>query len=202
MLPKKIDYDGPYVFKGAPDRLHIVFASREAFLETPVKALWAREVANLRTLLALQRWVAVRRDLWEDWGRLAETDNRDAIVAHMEKLLAEQPIGEVMGTIVRRIDGDDRLISLGEMVFGAGGLRMEELYRHRFATAQARDRFLDWFHTGDNMQAAEELVHVGFCLGTDAVGRALDRIAVEMPKRAPAPDAWSLADGRRRKRAR
>ncbi len=201
MLSKIIDNNvTKYLFMASPDRLSLVFARRTAFAqENPVQALWVRAVADTRTLLSLQRWVAVRRDMWEVWGRLAEAVGPASIVSHMEKLLDESPVGEVTGTIVHRDESDACVLSLGETLFGHGGLQMEELYRHRFASPEMGDRFFEWFYTGDNMGAAEVLVHIGFNAGTDAVGELMDRIAVEMPESVPASGPASRRPSRRQR---
>lgn len=190
MLPKIIDNNEPYTFMSSPDRLSLVFASKHEFEHGGmIQPLWVRETADARTLQALQRWVAVRRDLWTGWGKLATAVGHAAMARHMERLLDASPLGEVVGTFVHLNDDDAHAITLGETVSGADGLAFETLYVHRFASRQMRERFFAWFNTGNNNRAAEELVHFGFNTGTDTVGELLDRIAVEMPEPASASGA-------------
>lgn len=190
MLPKIIDNNEPYTFMLRPDRLSLVFASKHEFEHGGmIQPLWVRETADARALQALLRWVAVRRDLWTAWGKLATAVGHAAMVRHMERLLEASPLGEVVGTFVRRHDDDARAITLGETLAGGAGLAFDTLYVHRFASPQMRERFFAWFNTGNNNRAAEELVHVGYNTGTDTVGELLDRIAAEMPGAAPASGA-------------
>lgn len=179
MLPKIIDNSDAYSFMASHNGgLAIGFATAEAFARGgAIEMLWAQNVPDERTLLAMQRWVAVRRHLWESWGQLAEAIGRSAFIDHMAKLLTDEPIGEVMGTTIHRAEDDDHAIILGEILSTRLGIQTEELYCHRFGSPQLRTRFFDWLHTGDNHRASEELVQIAFNLGTDAVANALDTIA-------------------------
>lgn len=179
MLPRIIDNTEKYSFMASRNgRLSIGFASAEAFARVgEIPVLWAQEVPDERTLLAMLRWVAVRRHLWDAWGRLAEAVGQQAFGRHMERLLTENPIGEVTGTLVHKVEDDDRAIVLGEVLSTRTGLKTDQLYRHRFGSTLARQRFFDWLYTSDNLSAAEELVLIGFNMGTDAVAEALETIA-------------------------
>lgn len=202
-MPKIIDNNEPYSFRSCPDRLSLVFTSKHELEHCGmIQPLWVHETADARTLLALQRWLAVRRDLWTGWGKLATAVGHAAMARHMERLLDASPLGEVIGTFVHLHDDDASAITLGETLAGGAGLAFETLYVHRFASPQMRERFFEWFHTGNNNRAAEELVHVGFNTGTDFVGDLLDRIAAEMPEAAPTTNAPASMHIARRRRTR
>lgn len=203
MLPKVIDNNEPYTFMSSPDRLSLLFASKlELEHGGLIQPLWVRETANARTLQALLRWVAVRRDLWTAWGKLATTVGHVAIARHIERLLEASPLREVVGTFVYPHDDDACTIILGETLAGGAGLAFDTLYLHRFASPQMRERFFTRFNTGDNNRAAEELVHIGYNIGTDTVGDLLDRIAAEMPTAAPAHTTPEARFAGRRRRTR
>jgi hypothetical protein len=178
MLPINIEEDETYKFVVNRERsLCIVFARPEmTIVNGPVEALWHREAADERSLRALIRWAGVRRARWQDWGRLAEEIGREAFYQHMRDLMATEPPAECTGTVVQRED-DPQEIVMGEMMHGAAGIHVEELYRHRFPSSAARDAFYDWFCTGRNCDLAADLLQIGFSQGTAALGEVLNEIA-------------------------
>lgn len=196
MLPPFIDNTERYRFViDRRNTLCIVFAT-QAMLEAngPVTPLWHREAGDARSLDALIRWVAVRRDRWQEWGRLAEALGAEAFYAHMRERMAVEPIAERTATIVQRQD-DPNEILIGEMMHGPQGLFVEPLYVHRFATPEALAAFYDWFNAEQNYQDVEGLVRVAFGEGTAVLGGILDKIA------ASTGSAITRAERRRRAKA-
>lgn len=196
MLPSYIDNTEPYRFViDRRNTLCIVFAT-QAMLTTngPVVPLWHREAGDARSLNVLIRWIAVRRDRWQEWGRLAEALGAEGFYAHMRERMAAEPIAECTGTVVKRRD-DPVEILISDLMHGPHGIFLEPLYLHRFATPEAREAFYDWFLAGDNHESIEALVGVAFSDGTAVVGALLDRLA----ETAPAP--LKRAGRRRRTKA-
>lgn len=183
MLPTHIANDEIYTFRiDQRSGLYILFATQEMIGRGgAVEPLWHREAGDLRSLEALTRWVGVRRGKWQQWGRLAETVGRDAFYQHMHDLMTAEPPAICTGTVVQRQD-DPHEIVFGEMLHGMTGVYIEELYRHRFGTPQARDSFYDWFFTDQNCDSAAALLQIGYSRGTAALGDALDEIAAQRSK--------------------
>lgn len=174
--------------------LRIVFTSQEMMeRKGQVEPLWHREAGDQRSFEALIRWAGVRRAKWQIWGELAETIGRDAFYQHMRDLMAAEPVVECTGTVVQRQEDPCELV-MGEMMHGITGIQVEELYRHRFASPQARDSFYDWFFTDRNCGLAAALLQIGYSHGTSALGDALDEIAAQGGK--------PLSRAERRRRAK
>ena len=177
MLLTHIDPNARHTF--AADRrngFHLLFVTTDMLKQSYFEPHWVREAGDERSFAALLRWTSVRRDQWQAWGRLAEAIGREAFYQHMRDLMTAEPIAECTGTVVQRQD-DIREIVLGEMLAGTDGVVIEELYRHRFASAAARDRFYDWFYTDRNCDSVAALLQIGYNQGTAALGRALDALA-------------------------
>jgi hypothetical protein len=137
---------------------------------------WVGTCLDRGTLNALVRWLAFRRDQWQDWGRLAERIGRDAFAQHMHEMRAVEPLKHVIGTTMMLQD-DPCEVTIGEQLQDESRVRTELIYRHRFASAAMRNRFHRWFHTGDNFYALEGLVHLAYSGGAKALGIELDRLA-------------------------
>ncbi|MDH7971286.1 hypothetical protein QH494_03760 [Sphingomonas sp. AR_OL41] len=196
MLLSHIDDTEPYRF--VIDRrttLCIVFAT-QAMLEHNgmVEPLWHREAADARSLDALVRWVAVRRNRWLEWGQMAEALGQPAFYQHMRDRMEIEPIAERTGTMVQKRD-DPAEILISDMLHGPQGMFTEPLYLHRFRSAAARKAFYDWFYSGENHEDIEALVQVAFAHGTEVLGRILDEIA------ASANSTSRVPTGRRRGKA-
>lgn len=191
MLLSHIDNTEPYRFViDRRNTLCIVFAT-QAMLEFngPVAPLWHREAGNAQSLDALIRWVAVRRDRWQEWGRLAEALGREEFYQHMRQRMEAEPPALCTGTVVQCQD-DPVEVMFGGMMHGPQGLFLEPLYTHRFASPEARDSFYGWLWSDGNHELADSLVHIAFTAGTAELGRELDRIAAD-------PKPLSRAERRR-----
>ncbi|QXQ06127.1 hypothetical protein KX816_18390 [Sphingosinicellaceae bacterium] len=152
MLLQHIDDSGSHLFVGdIRDGYLFVLLTRAMFERGGhINPLWGRAATDRRTFDELGRWLSIRRDQWPAWGRLAEAVDHEAVGRHMSKLLTETPIAEVIGTVVRKHE-DPVEVVFGEMLFSRNGTDFEEVYRHRFTTSAARDRFRDWMFTHDNI---------------------------------------------------
>lgn len=142
----------------------------------PFVPLWIGTCQDAGTLSALARWLGVRRAQWQDWGKLAERVGAHAFARHMQELIAVEPLGHVVATVVTLQD-DPRELTIAEQIQDAAGTRTELIYQHRFANAAARARFNRWFQTGANVDALEAFVQLAYCKGTKSLGVELDRLA-------------------------
>jgi hypothetical protein len=182
MLPTHIENENYRFVIYNRNPLCILFASQAMInARVPTESLWHREAANKESMRALARWVGVRRASWQEWGRLAEAIGRDAFYRHMHDLMIAEPPALCTGTVVQRQD-DPREIAMGEVTHGASGMRFEVLYRHRFASPAASDRFYDWFLTDRNCDLADSLLQIAYSKGTAALGKILDDLAAETAK--------------------
>lgn len=190
VLPKSIQYNERYIF--VVDRgqgYHLAFVSPEMLSRVksePVEPHWYFECGDERSLDAALRWFAVRRSLWANWGRLVTTAGRQVFSRHIAQLMADDPIAEVLGTMVNR-DDDPCVMSMGQMLAGPTGLRTEILVQHRFKSAAARDLFFDWFATDRNSDDAGPLLNLAFEKGTDALSAILDDAAEALQSRRHDP---------------
>ncbi|MEH3100056.1 hypothetical protein [Sphingomonas adhaesiva] len=75
------------------------------------------------------------------------------------------------------LHADPREITIGEQLQGGSGMRSEPIYRHRFASAEMRDRFGRWLQASDNLHVLEGLVQLAYSEGTKALSLELDRLA-------------------------
>lgn len=196
MLPTHIEENEFYTFAVDQRRgHHVVFATQEMMTRNgSVEPLWHREAGDERSLRALRRWVGVRRDRWQEWGRLAECIGTAAFYQHMRDLMAAEPVEECTGTVVQHGD-DPQEIILGEMMHGLRGVHIETLYRHRFVSPAARSSFFDWFYTDRNCDLAAGLLQVAYSKGTAELGRRLDELVADLQK------PLSRAERRRRAKA-
>lgn len=195
MLQDRIDNSEQYrILIDHRNPLCIVLAS-QAMLEAdgPVDPLWHREAGDARSMDALLRWMAIRRDRWQEWGQLAESLGRPAFYAHMRERMEIEPPAECIGTMVTRLD-DAHEIAISESMHGPQGLFYQLLYVHRFKSADARDRFYEWLYSDDNIHAVDALAQLGYADGAIALGKALDRIVAVKP-------AGNRAERRRRAKA-
>lgn len=195
MLQDRIDNDEHYrILIDHRNPLRIVLAT-QAMLEAkgPVEPLWDREAGDARSMAALLRWVAIRRDRWQEWGQLAEALGPAAFYQHMRERMDAEPPAECIGTMVTRLD-DAHEIAISESMHGPHGLFYQPLYVHRFVSPGARDRFYDWMYCDDNIHAVDALARLGYADGALALGKALDRIAEDRP-------AGNRAERRRRAKA-
>ena len=183
MLCSHIDPNARHTFAFDQRRgFHILFVTQDMLGHSHFEPHWVREAGDERAFKALLRWISVRRDQWQAWGSLAESVGPAAFYQHMRDLMAAEPVAECVGTLVQRQE-DPCEIVLGEMLHGQNGVQMEELYRHRFQSAAAREHFYDWFNTDPNCHSAAALLHIGYAEGTAALGQALDEIAAESAER-------------------
>lgn len=185
MLPEHIDEDGRYQVLADETRgLYLLLVTAD-MLERPVPftPLWAIPCGDYETYLALRRWLSVRRDRWQGWGELAEALGHEAFDRHMRALIGAEPLQHAIATVVQNTHDPLELL-LGEQVESVAGRGVEILYRHRFASADARAGFDRWFGTRRNFLAVEELLKVGYARGTRALGALLDELAAQpTPKR-------------------
>ena len=186
MLPEHISQDEKYKFViDNRQGFYIVFVPGYLFgHHTPFEPLWHRQAGDERSFRALVRWVGVRRARWQEWGRLAEALGRNAFYQHMHDLMIAEPVAECVGWTVQGLD-DPHEVGMGEMIQGPNGLQTEELYRHRFKSAAARDRFFQWFYSDENFNCAPALLQIGYSRGTAELGKTLDELAEEVPKAQP-----------------
>jgi hypothetical protein len=201
MLPAQIEENENYKFvidHGNP--LCVVLASQALLAaNTPVQPLWHREAGDQRSFDALIRWIGVRRARWQEWGRLAEALGRDRFYLHMAERMALEPIRECVASVVQPLD-DPRALRIGEMLNGATGMVIEELYVHHFDTAAKRKQFLDWFYTADNCDHAGALIQVAYSHGTTVLGEMLDQIA-SGPKHSKANRKTARRSARKTRKA-
>ena len=178
MIPEFIDNTETHCFV-LDDRggLCVLFASRAAIARGGVvKPLWYREIADRRTVDALLRWTAMRRDQWSAWGRLGEAAGCDVLNLHIQKLLDAEPIAEIMGTALQ-VSEDPCGVALCEMLSGKAGPHFEVIHSHTFESTEARDRFYAWLHTDENMSVVAELAMLAYNFGTNKVSTTLEKIA-------------------------
>lgn len=196
MLLSHIDNTEPYRF--VIDRrstLCIVLVTQAMLQQNGmVEPLWHREAGDARSLDALIRWVAVRRNRWTEWGQMAETLGRPAFYQHMRERMDAEPIAERTGSVLQQLD-DPTGIMIGDVMHGPQGIFIQPLYHHRFASAAARKAFYDWFYSGENHEDIETLIQVAFVHGTAVLGGMLDDIAASA-------DVKALPRAERRRRAK
>jgi hypothetical protein len=182
VLPKSFDDNEAFVvLADARQGFHLLLVSQDMLAQPmPFDPLWVFECGDQRSLNAASHWLAVRRGQWQECGKLAETQGREALGEHLAELMAAEPVGEVQGTIVR-FDPDPRSLTLGESVFTHGGPRNEILYSHRFSTTGRRKRFLNWFQLNVSNGGPECLINLGVKEGTAALASKLEEIAAGLP---------------------
>lgn len=117
---------------------------------------WHREAGDAGSMDALLRWVAIRRDRWQEWGQLAEDLGPSAFYQHMRERTEAEPPAECIDTMVTRLDAAHE-IAIPESMHGPQGPFHQPLYVHRFASSAARDRFYDWMYSDDNGNAVDAL---------------------------------------------
>lgn len=143
--------------------------------EKPFMPHWVAPCGDRRSLDAMCRWTAARRDKWQEWGELAGRIGRQAFSRHMHQLIEDEPLAEVVGTLFSR--GDDPLeLLLGETLQGPNGLRSEVLYVHRFKTAADYHAFNKLCFKTENRDIPQTLVAVGYNEGSDAVGELIEKL--------------------------
>ena len=179
MLPKTIDHTSRYQFKTADRDGHLFVMLVDQHQAAPIEPLWIRICGNEESRQALQQWLSVRRDEWQELGKLAHELGYEAFAGHVETLMSEAPPGIYQATVVNRPD-DDRQVAFS-MYLSTGGI--EPLYVHTFASAEKRDRFFEWFHSGKNELNADKLVDIAFEKGTLALASELDAIADKQTSR-------------------
>lgn len=179
MLPDIIDLNAAgYTVKVGKSggRLFLLFVDRAGSNKQSSRPHYVRECADRATLAALERWFALRRDLWQEWGRLAEKVGADAFREHMDALLAAEPPPFVAGTVAMPLD-DPHEIAFGEVLQEGTNSRVEVVRVHRFASEDVRRRFLQMREAGDFSQLGLKLLEIGWREGGVAVSRTLDDIA-------------------------
>lgn len=151
---------------------------RNEMLDPPMPAepLWALRFGDQRSFEAAFHWFAVRRGRWQKWGELAKKRGPEALSAHMAELISREPIGEVLGAIIRGAPGS-RMLSLGVMVVTHAGTRREIFYKHRFSTSDERERFINWFCSNASDGSPERLMDLAVREGTGALATKLEEIA-------------------------
>lgn len=189
MLPANIDRNEQFSIVLDDERgFHALLVVGDALgRPEPFVPLWVGTCQDAGTLYALARWLGVRRAEWQKWGKLAERVGTHAFARHMQELIAVEPLGHVVATVLTLQD-DPRELTIAEQTQDVAGTRTELIYQHRFADAAARDRFNRWFQTDANFNALEALVQLAYSEGTKSLGVELDRLAVA-----------TFATGKRRK---
>lgn len=182
MLQDRFNDDEQYrVVIDRHNPLCIVLASQAMLRASgPVEPLWHREAGDERSMDALLRWAAIRRDRWQEWGQLAQVLEPKAFYEHMHERMCHEPPGECIGTMMTRLD-DATGIIISEYLHGPQGLFSQPLHIHRFASSAARDRFYEWLYADDHIHAVDALARLGYAEGAIALGQALDRIACVSP---------------------
>lgn len=182
LLPRVIRQDEEFQF-ALDDRngYHLLFVTKEMLGKSrPFTPLWALPCRDAAAAKVFSRWLAVRRNQWANWAKMAQTMTPLDFDTYMGELLAAEVLMEVESTMLRQYpDGYELAFS---HVFEWGrDIRVEEVVRHKFGSRQAYEGFVDWLNTGNNMLAIEALVQIAFSEGTDAFGEALDRLATTKP---------------------
>ncbi len=142
----------------------------------PIVPLWVGTCLDRGTLCALTRWLGFRRDQWQRLGRLAECIGEKAFAQHMHAMMVAEPLEHVLGATIT-LHADSRELTIGEQLQGGSGMRSEPIYRHRFASAVMRDRFVRWLQASNDFPVLERLVQLAYSEGTKALGLELDRLA-------------------------
>lgn len=158
------------------DPLRIIFGPHAILAqEREAEPVWQHETPTVRLLDAMIRWLSLRRDRWDAWGRLAELVGPPAIVKHMRQEMAAEPVATRPCTVIQYPD-DPTYLLIGEMTHGAHGFAVQPLHQHRFATAAARERFRNWLDmSGD--EGLDALLRGTLLAGATSVAAAIDRIA-------------------------
>lgn len=191
MLPTSIDYNERFKFLTDTRQGHyLLFATTEMLSQSGGRApLWHMECADQRSMEAALRWVEIRRSEWPTWGAMVTTKGFPFFRRHIAKLMKRQPIEAVLACVVQKLV-DPCEVGIGQLLGGDSGVRTEIVYRHRFATAEARKRFFSWFNRNLDSSKVDELLAVGFKSGTTGLADALDDIAGD-------PSCYEVARGAR-----
>lgn len=176
MLPNSIDCNERFKFlTDTRQGYYLLFATAEMLAQTGGRApLWHMECADRNSMDAALRWVEIRRNLWPAWGAMITKKGFEPFRKHLAKLMRKEPIELILASVVKKL-ADPCEIALGQLMDGTRGVRTEIIYRHRFATAEARNRFFKWFVP--DMMKIDDVIAVGFNSGTTALSEALDDIA-------------------------
>lgn len=178
MLPAIIDRNEHFQF--VLDDTHgfqaLLVVAGQLGVSMPSMPLWVGTCLERRTLLALTRFLGLRRDQWQRWGRLAGCIGEKAFAQHMHAMMVAEPLEHVLGATIT-LHADPRELTIGEQLQGGSGMRSEPIYRHRFASAAMRDRFVRWLQASDDFHVLERLVQIAYSEGTKALGLELDRLA-------------------------
>lgn len=194
MLPTSIDCNERFKFlTDTSQGYYLLFATSEMLSQRGGTApLWHMECADQSSMDAALRWVEIRRDLWPAWGAMVITKGFPTFRKHLAKLMKKEPIEAVCACVVQKL-ADPCELALGQLLGGNLGVRTEIVYRHRFATVEARDRFFKWFNRNLDSSKLDELVAVGFKSGTTQLSDALDDIAGD-------PSRYGAASGARQEK--
>ncbi len=146
MLPDAFDDNAIYDLRATDSQgFHIVLVRNDALVTSEgIDPLYVFTCGDRFSLDAAWRWFSVRRALWQEWGKMAEDEGPAAIIAHIKRLQLADPIGVLESSIFQAAK-EPKVLNIGDVVLTANGMRMEILYRHRFATPGKRKRFLAWF---------------------------------------------------------
>ena len=156
---------------------YLLFATAKMLLQKGgVEPLWHMQFADHNSMTAGLRWVEIRRDQWPAWGAMITTKGFNAFRRHLAKLMKKDPIEAILASVVQKF-ADPCEIGLGQLLGGDNGVRTEIVYRHRFATPQAKSRFFKWFNRHLASSKVDEFITLGFESGTAALSNALDDIA-------------------------
>jgi hypothetical protein len=181
-LPRAIDPDEALRFAiDDRDGFNLLFVTTE-MLEgpQPFTPYWVFACADLATIKAMSRWVAVRRKHWPIWAEMARSMTPTEFDSYMRGLIAHEPAMHVGGTMVKH-NPEELSVAFLHVLESGTETRAEEVIRHRFASAEAYEGFLTWLNSGENVLAAGELVQLAFREGTDALGQTLDHLASTKP---------------------
>lgn len=160
---------------------NLVFVTAEMLAQSPFTPMWIMQCGDRATLHAAARWAAVRRHRWADWATLAQALGHEDFDAYMRQLLTDEPMMHAVATMVRTNYGANEVV-FSQMLASGTSRGSDEVVRHRFASAENMQRFLDWLYSDGVTDRADQLVGYAFSAGTDAFGALLEDV-VKVPSR-------------------
>ena len=160
----------------------LVFVSEE--LKTRARTehtepLWYIELGDQRTLDAMVRWVRVRREFWDSWGKLATTGGSKLLAVHLGKLMEEDPPAESHGFIMTDDDEAEEALILGEALLTPSGVRKRVYHRHLFASVEHKEAFKNWLLSNNPEANGDAMLELALNQGTKALAEAIDKITAD-----------------------
>ena len=159
----------------------VVFASTEAIRTASpfgeVEPVWSYQFDLPIHRYALGAWLSERRHLWDEWGRLAETEGAEALDDRICALMRAAPPAEPAEILMRR-GADARELQI-DIVFGRGPAA--PVVTHALQSGRARTRFVRQFGGNASVWDLWEVVEAGWFLGTRFLHAYLDALA-RLPK--------------------